>query len=281
VYISYNDDTPWKNGQTPHENYLKIINTLRVSIDNDSNILDILQNIRDSLQEPNNFIVRVHLSFPITTMEEFMTFSKPDAYGLHYDPNTMSFFKTIYINIKLGKLHKYNEEYLSSKLSQCLDPITKSVIFRIFDTNFIESNYVFVKTLTGRTIMIEAKNTTSIYDVRKSIDDKEGIPPNRQRLIYAGRGLVRYDYLLLDYGIRKESTLHMVLILRGGMHHPSSGHNDYSHTEEPTIPKEEIDPLHITCPNIKLNEYFTITISEYPDCSLNELARGVHNVGKY
>lgn len=152
-----------------------------------------------------------------------------DGNDVNVYPSTIlsDIFEDLKIPVK-ERVFKCNGKLLEKKCDLRDNNITNGAIIESSPKQKSCDILVYVKTLTGKTITINTNTTDTVYDVKVKIQNKEGIPPDQQRLLYLHKALDD-DLSLNDYDIENYTTIHLVLRLRGGMYHETSGRDgDYT-----------------------------------------------------
>ena len=194
--------------------------------------------------ESNNlFIICEHDS---TTMREIFTkclnnyehsaFKNPYFYS---EELKKTIFKDKDLNKTMKKLKLSRRTSL--KLVRTINEVAKSEhdtnknVERIQELKRIGGYPINVISLTGHMMTIDVASYFTVEDLKYLMQDKTGIPTDQQRLIHRGYLMGNSDHLA-DYGIERNSTIHLVLSLRGGMYHETSGRDgNYQKLENKTI----------------------------------------------
>ena len=131
----------------------------------------------------------------------------------------------------VSKKRKHTDEILSEESdnfigeNEMIKGLINDVITELINkVENLPTVRVILKTLTGKTKILRCNTATTVNNLKMLIQLTEGIPPDQQRLICQGRQL-EDGRLLSDDGVHMDSTIQLVLRLRGGMMSETSGRN--------------------------------------------------------
>ena len=144
----------------------------------------------------NTFVLNASSSDSIELIKEQIM----NITGIPFDNQTLKFNNLILENSKSMYSYNINE----------LDQLELSI--KLLGGG---SKQIFIKTLQGKTMTIEVSDSDTIGTIKQKIQDKEGIPPDQQRLVFNGKQL-EDDKTIEDYAIEENANIHLVLRLRGG-----------------------------------------------------------------
>lgn len=151
-----------------------------------------------------------------------------------------------------------------------MDTVSNVLIERL-DKVTLSGYTIFIRTLMGKTLTININASSTINELKERILLVGGIPVDQQRLLFAGRQL-EDNRTVSDYNIQCASTVHLVLRLRGGMHHISSGRIDYCSKVLPnSLPRGE-DVIAACVFNVNGHGHYLM----HPLCKMETLRKVIH-----
>jgi hypothetical protein len=183
--------------------------------------------------------------YELNNIDRCMNISCKTLDGKNYDLKILPNFTILDLKILIMDMTKispiyqrfiFNGKILENKLTvasyNLVDNSTIHMITKLSDDmirlyelqNMDRTINVFCKTLYGKTIELYVNSDFTINDLKVLIMDVEGIPPCQQKIMFNGQILAN-DKTLSYYDIKNNSTFHIMLTLKGGMYHETSGKN--------------------------------------------------------
>lgn len=262
-------------------------------ITNSSIIKNIFENstvkgltFRDTIYEMRNFLEKSginewHLQISLKMKSTVtITIDLPDSHMYYCLTNKNIYYIKVLTcdetcNFNYGG---FTNEILDKQLTDFTEICSKIIEIKFYSIEPLQRARfnVFLKSLSGSVISIDVYENMLVIDLKRHIMKIEGIPVEQQRLICLGKNLVD-DWVLSDK--YKHCMVHIILGLRGGMHHYSSGRSDYCSVKPPVTQLEKNMLKVITFSIIKSIDIVDglvckqLTLYIHPDCPISMIGK--------
>lgn len=208
------------------------------SLNGNNTFGDLVQSLEKQISQNSDRVFSLFVYFPLTFVDDELSLQRLKTFNLirQYDENSKLFVGCR--RIKSTDLPDWLKKH--QWIPEMFPYITKlgidhEVVYgtrlttkqKVLENTAPKSFKVKLHFMTGKQFYVEVNENSSVNDLKQIIENREGIPICQQRIIHAGLQLQDDTYLYYDYNIMDDTSLHVVLRLRGGMYDPSSGRTDF------------------------------------------------------